>query len=765
MDYRYKLKLDIYPSGALPLVRVKQGDNSSRFLDITLTKDGNTYTPEAGVSFIFRCEKPDGHAVLYDSTMPDGELGRYLVIKSGSTISVELTSQATVVVGSCHCDLCLMKNGAVLSTIPFVLEVLRSPNVSNLVNSSDEFRTLISGLTELTTITSAASEAIENANAATTNANTAASNANSKASLANTAATNANNKANLANTAATNANNKAALADAAATSANTAAGAANTAADDAQISIGHMGDMIDEAKGVVVEISSSLEKIDNMTATATSIGPSAQPTVTLTEVYVEPDPNDPEDYGHNAYQLNFGIPSGNAVSSVNGNTGTVVLSASDVGAVSSVNGNTGVVVLTAADVGAVSSVNGSTGAVTVTAGGLGAVKKAGDTMTGSLVMSPSSTALSTIGMYQKNFTVGTVPTGTSDAYGNMRLKYYDAANNDLGQVYVTYTTNDEVGLLIEGHRTANSTECYNSIRLLLDNAGNAVVKLSGANVAKAWRNALGLGTNGTLPLTAAQGGTGLTTSPSLLVNLGSTSAANVLQASPRPGITGTLPVSHGGIGVTSAAINTVFAGPGSGSAAAPSFRALVAADIPNLNTSKLTAGTLGVTRGGTGVTANPSMLVNLASTAAASVFAAEPRPGITGVLKIANGGTGQNALEYITNKDTLFSTIPDTITITSAIFARFGMVAQLYLAWSYSGTISPGATANISDIQIGTLNENYRPKMSTAGHSNGNSQAWYSIATGGAVKLTAVEGTGASRTIAEGTNWYLMATYILQKVR
>lgn len=45
--------------------------------------------------------------------------------------------------------------------------------------------------------------------------------------------------------------------------------------------------------------------------------------------------------------------------------------------------------------------------------------------------------------------------------------------------------------------------------------------------------------------------------------------------------------------------NIVYAGPGSGSAAAPAFRALVAADIPNLNTSILNAGTLPIVRGGT----------------------------------------------------------------------------------------------------------------------------------------------------------------------
>ena len=76
------------------------------------------------------------------------------------------------------------------------------------------------------------------------------------------------------------------------------------------------------------------------------------------------------------------VSGGGAVDSVNGQTGTVVLTASDVGAladtytapVSSVNTKTGAVTLTASDVGAlsssttfVSSFNGSTGAVTYTA--------------------------------------------------------------------------------------------------------------------------------------------------------------------------------------------------------------------------------------------------------------------------------------------------------------------------------------------------------------------------------------------------------------
>ena len=65
-----------------------------------------------------------------------------------------------------------------------------------------------------------------------------------------------------------------------------------------------------------------------------------------------------------------------------------------------------------------------------------------------------------------------------------------------------------------------------------------------------------------------------------------------------------------------------------------------AASSHNHSTANITSGTLPVARGGTGITANPSLLVNLGSTAAAGVFATSPRPGVTGTLPVAHGGTG-----------------------------------------------------------------------------------------------------------------------------
>lgn len=70
--------------------------------------------------------------------------------------------------------------------------------------------------------------------------------------------------------------------------------------------------------------------------------------------------------------------------------------------------------------------------------------------------------------------------------------------------------------------------------------------------------------------------------------------------------------AHGGIGALAGAqaINQVFAGPASGGAANPAFRALVAADVPALDTAKITTGALPVLRGGTGVAALPAFLAN-----------------------------------------------------------------------------------------------------------------------------------------------------------
>jgi hypothetical protein len=111
-------------------------------------------------------------------------------------------------------------------------------------------------------------------------------------------------------------------------------------------------------------------------------------------------------------------------------------------------------------------------------------------------------------------------------------------------------------------------------------------------------------------------------------------------------VTGTLGTANGGTGVTTANANVVFAGPTTGAAAAPTFRALVADDIPNHGTDKLTSGTLGVARGGTGASTFTAGFVkstggtNALTTSTTVDLATE----VSGTLSVANGGTGNTNL-------------------------------------------------------------------------------------------------------------------------
>lgn len=155
LNYTRYINLDVNAMSAVTVVTVKRSDAFARFINVTLMKDGVKYTPESGVWAMFRCEKPDGTAVVTDSRTQDTELGRYLVtIESNGTITIELIDQVTTAVGRCKCDVCLMYNTEVLSTTQFIIDVKPIPNVAELVVSSDDFRTLINAIAEIEDIES-----------------------------------------------------------------------------------------------------------------------------------------------------------------------------------------------------------------------------------------------------------------------------------------------------------------------------------------------------------------------------------------------------------------------------------------------------------------------------------------------------------------------------------------------------------------------------------------------------------------------------------
>jgi hypothetical protein len=119
--------------------------------------------------------------------------------------------------------------------------------------------------------------------------------------------------------------------------------------------------------------------------------------------------------------------------------------------------------------------------------------------------------------------------------------------------------------------------------------------------------------------------------------------------------------------------------------------------------------------------------------------------------------------EYIANASG-FIDLAAGISVTSAVFVRFGKIAQLQIRWCSASAITVSAVGNIPNVTIGTLKAGRRPKFrsvwTTAGDDGG--PAFGSLNPSGVLELGACEGTGAARTIAAGTYFVTGLTYILE---
>lgn len=150
MEYTREIVLQFIPSGDIPVIRVKQGDASARYIRATILRDHEKYIPGAEQTILFREEKPDGHAVLLDNIYPDSELGRcHVVVNADGTVTVELTAQTTTCPGKCRCDLCFVQSDRTISTAPFILEVEKAPDVADIAVSSDDFLTLVEAIKDV----------------------------------------------------------------------------------------------------------------------------------------------------------------------------------------------------------------------------------------------------------------------------------------------------------------------------------------------------------------------------------------------------------------------------------------------------------------------------------------------------------------------------------------------------------------------------------------------------------------------------------------
>jgi hypothetical protein len=209
--------------------------------------------------------------------------------------------------------------------------------------------------------------------------------------------------------------------------------------------------------------------------------------------------------------------------------------------------------------------------------------------------------------------------------------------------------------------------------------------------------------------------------------------------------------------------NTVFSGPATGGAAAPTFRALVAADIPNLDASKITTGTLPIARGGTNsatalnnnrvmISSGGAIVENAALTANLPVYT-----NASGLLTTTAPATGVQGYWTRTGTNLHNTTLTDNVGVgTSNPPQKLSVVGTMAVGDGASNgnrlRLSADATSAILNYAnnaplIVQVNSSEKLRISDNGIfslNNSNSQAYppYNGGGGGAISWNFTGGAG-----------------------
>lgn len=274
--------------------------------------------------------------------------------------------------------------------------------------------------------------------------------------------------------------------------------------------------------------------------------------------------------------------------------------------------------------------------------------------------------------------------------------------------------NQTVGATAGGGGVATVASSDTSLTVTGTGAINAIVNAS--NV-----------TSGTLPV--AHGGTGtttstgsgnnvLSTSPTLVTPvLGTPSSVTLTSATGLPlttGVTGTLPVANGGTGVTASTGTVAVVLSTSPTLVTPNLGTPSAATLTNATGLPIiagTSGTLTVARGGTGVTTSTGSGNTVLSTSPILTTPALGTPsavvltsgtglplttGVTGVLPVANGGTGTATPNIVAGTNiTVTGTWPNQTVNAAGGGGGGGGVAPTVV---FGSTVSGDMTANVTNI-------------------------------------------------------------------
>ena len=216
---------------------------------------------------------------------------------------------------------------------------------------------------------------------------------------------------------------------------------------------------------------------------------------------------------------------------------------------------------------------------------------------------------------------------------------------------------------------------------------------------------------------------------------GSPSTALIAATTMGLGWTGQLAVSRGGTGAATTTANFVFAGPSSGSPAAPTFRALTTDDIPALAYGSVSSVGLALpsimTVSGSPVTSSGTLTGTLTTQAVNAIFAG-PSSGAAAAPTFRSLTTADiPALSYVTS---VAASVPAFLSIAGSPITTSGT-----LAISYSGTALPIANGGTGQTTASAAFNALSPVTTTGDLIIGN-------------------GTNSATRLAIGANTYVLTS-------
>ena len=124
----------------IPDIDAKQYDLKSRFLKIKLFNEAKEFNVnDADLAFKFFARKPDGTEVFNNCTVEN------------NFVVIELTSQTLAIVGKVKAELMIYgrAKGEVLTTKPFIINVIESINSQSAIESTNEYSVIMNIVKEL----------------------------------------------------------------------------------------------------------------------------------------------------------------------------------------------------------------------------------------------------------------------------------------------------------------------------------------------------------------------------------------------------------------------------------------------------------------------------------------------------------------------------------------------------------------------------------------------------------------------------------------